>query len=163
MSRRLRRRLKAKLRRRQQGWATAAEAAGLVQAIAEEDSAAHAVKDAIAALLGTPANTLAAVRLKLAVLLATGAPDAGDCNVSPWDELHLLLADLHRLEVTTGRRGTLESHGRVPAEVSPQRRNAMGIRRKADTKGALGELHTRNTSVRYQSGSPDLPRIPFQN
>lgn len=96
---RLRRRLKAELRDRQRRWNAAAAACGLDQAIAQEDAAFAAVQQATAALLRAPARTLPGIRLKLAVLVATGEPGPAFLTSSPWQELRTILADLDRLAV----------------------------------------------------------------
>lgn len=92
-------RLQQVLRRRQQAWERGARACGLTRAQEQEAALAEAVRAAAATLLATPATTLTGIRLKLLVLLATQDPDEAFRDVSPWRDLHLILADVSALVV----------------------------------------------------------------
>jgi hypothetical protein len=101
LRRRSRHRLKHELRARQAAWDAAASECGLMKAIAQEEQAAEEVRQARDALFDMPAASLAALRIKLAVLLAT-APGLLDRQSSPWNEIGMILADLDRLSSSWG-------------------------------------------------------------
>jgi hypothetical protein len=67
-----------------------------MKAIAREEQAAEEVHHARAALFDTPAASTAALRIQLAVLLAT-APGPLDRQSSPWNEIGFILADANEL------------------------------------------------------------------
>lgn len=90
-------RLQAVLLRRQRAWTRGARACGLTKAQEQEAVLDAAVRDAAATLLVTPANTLADVRTKILVLLASQEPGGTFRGASPWGELRYLLADLAHL------------------------------------------------------------------
>ncbi|WP_449409871.1 hypothetical protein [Methylobacterium komagatae] len=90
-------RLQQVLLRRQQRWIRGAYACGLTKTQKQEAALDAAVREAAAALLATPATTLAGVRTKILVLLASQEPGGAFCDASPWGELRRILADLARL------------------------------------------------------------------
>lgn len=90
-------RLQQVLLRRQQGWARGARACGLTRAQEREAALDTAVREAAALLLATPAATLAGIRTKIIVLLASQEPGGAFRGASPWRELRLLLVDFHSL------------------------------------------------------------------
>lgn len=95
--RRLRQRLRRQLRQRQRAWDDAAHGTGLAQTIVDGDAAHAVVSTATAALLATPARTIAGLRIKLAVVIATGEPGPAYRDTFPWLQLRQLLADLDQL------------------------------------------------------------------
>lgn len=88
------RRLTAELRRRQETFMAAAEAAGFKTAQAREACTARELSDAAANLLLAPAQGRADLALKLATLLAAGEATTEDALAFPWLYLRALHADL---------------------------------------------------------------------